>query len=154
MPTATHDLPGVLGQPHSSEADLFVDQTTHGRRFLANAHARIVDTRATFRAGDARSLPLPDRCVNVVVSGLALNFVPDPRHAVAEFARVARSGTLHGIAAAYVWDYVEGMTMMRYFFRLSRLVVLTYGRRMAIITMVRRVRHRSVTTRVGLAPAC
>ena len=44
--------------------------------FLANARAQIVDTRATFRAG-ARSLPLPDRRFDVVVSGLALNFVPD-----------------------------------------------------------------------------
>jgi ubiquinone/menaquinone biosynthesis C-methylase UbiE len=79
--------------------------------FLANARAQIVDTRATFRAG-ARSLPLPDRRFDVVVSGLALNFVPDPRRAAAEFARVATTG---GIAAAYVWDYAEGMAMMRYF---------------------------------------
>jgi hypothetical protein len=47
-----------------------------------------------------------------VVSGLALNFVPDPDRAAAEFARVARSG---GVAAAYVWDYAEGMAMMRHF---------------------------------------
>jgi SAM-dependent methyltransferase len=80
--------------------------------FLANARARIVDTRSTFRAGDARSLPLPDRRFDAVVSGLALNFVPDPRRTAAEFARVATSG---GIAAAYVWDYAGGMAMMRYF---------------------------------------
>jgi SAM-dependent methyltransferase len=80
--------------------------------FLADARAQIVDTRATFRAGDARSLPLPDRRFDAVVSGLALNFVPDPRRAAAEFARVATSG---GIAAAYVWDYAQGMAMMRYF---------------------------------------
>jgi hypothetical protein len=46
------------------------------------------------------------------VSGLAVNFVPDPACAAAEFARVAAAG---GIAAAYVWDYAEGMQMMRYF---------------------------------------
>jgi SAM-dependent methyltransferase len=80
--------------------------------FLADARARIVDPRSTFRAGDARSLPLPDRRFDAVVSGLALNFVPDPRRAAAEFARVATSG---GVAAAYVWDYAEGMAMMRYF---------------------------------------
>jgi SAM-dependent methyltransferase len=80
--------------------------------FLADARVRIVDTRSTFRAGDARSLPLPDRRFDGVVSGLALNFVPDPRRAAAEFARVATSG---GVAAAYVWDYAEGMAMMRYF---------------------------------------
>jgi SAM-dependent methyltransferase len=80
--------------------------------FLADARARIVDTRATFRVGDARSLPMPDRSFHAVVSGLALNFVPDPRRAAAEFARVTTSG---GIAAAHVWDYAEGMAMMRYF---------------------------------------
>jgi SAM-dependent methyltransferase len=80
--------------------------------FLATARARIADPRSTFRAGDARSLPLPDRRFDAVVSGLALNFVPDPSRAAAEFARVATSG---GVAAAYVWDYAEGMAMMRYF---------------------------------------
>jgi SAM-dependent methyltransferase len=86
---------------------LAVAEPTHvvgvdtSEEFLADARAQIVDTRAASDAGDARSLPLPDRCVDVVVSGLALNFVPDPRHAAAEFARVARSS---GIAAAYVWD--------------------------------------------------
>jgi SAM-dependent methyltransferase len=80
--------------------------------FLATARARIVDTRSTFCAGNAQSLPLPDRRFDAVVSGLALNFVPDPRRAAAEFARVATSG---GVAAAYVWDYAEGMAMMRHF---------------------------------------
>lgn len=80
--------------------------------FLATARARVRDVRATFCAGDARSLPLSVRQFDAVVSGLALNFVPDPRRAVAEFARVARAG---GVAAAYVWDYAEGMTMMRHF---------------------------------------
>jgi SAM-dependent methyltransferase len=80
--------------------------------FLANARARIGDPRSTFGAGDARALPLPGRRFDAVVSGLALNFVPDPRRAAAEFARVTASG---GVAAAYVWDYAEGMAMMRYF---------------------------------------
>lgn len=80
--------------------------------FLADARARIVDTRATFRAGDAQSLPLPDGRFDAVVSGLALNFVPDPGRATAEFARVATS---RGVVAAYVWDYAEGMAMTRYF---------------------------------------
>ena len=80
--------------------------------FLASARARIVDTRSIFHHGDARSLPLPGRRFDAVVSGLALNFVPDPSLAAAEFARVAASG---GVAAAYVWDYAEGMAMMRYF---------------------------------------
>jgi SAM-dependent methyltransferase len=62
--------------------------------------------------GDAASLPLPDRRFDVVASALALNFVPDPHGAVAEFVRVAAPD---GLAAAYVWDYAEGMAMMRCF---------------------------------------
>jgi SAM-dependent methyltransferase len=80
--------------------------------FLAAARAAIADPRAAFRTGDARSLPLPDRRFDAVISGLALNFVPDPRLAAAEFARVTTAG---GVAAAYVWDYAEGMAMLRYF---------------------------------------
>lgn len=81
--------------------------------FLASARARIKDGRATFRVGDAQSLPVVDRQFDVVVSALVLNFVsPDPRRAVAEFARVANE---RGVVAAYVWDYTEGMAMIRYF---------------------------------------
>jgi SAM-dependent methyltransferase len=80
--------------------------------FLTGARTRIGDPRSAFCAGDARSLPLPDRRFDAVVSGLALNFVPDPRRAAAEFARVATPG---GVVAAYVWDYADGMAMMRHF---------------------------------------
>jgi SAM-dependent methyltransferase len=47
-----------------------------------------------------------------VVAGLVLNFLPDPVRAVAEMARVVRPG---GVVAVYVWDYVEGMELMRRF---------------------------------------
>jgi SAM-dependent methyltransferase len=79
---------------------------------LASARDRVADPRTTFRPGDARALPLPDRRFDAVVSGLALNFVPEPGRAVTEFVRVAAPG---GVVAGYVWDYAEGMAMMRYF---------------------------------------
>lgn len=41
-----------------------------------------------------------------MVSGLVLNFVPDPAQAVHEVARVSRAD---GRVAAYVWDYAGGM---------------------------------------------
>jgi SAM-dependent methyltransferase len=62
--------------------------------------------------GDARALPFPDDRFDVVVSGLAMNFVPDTAAAVAEQVRVAAPGAT---VAAYVWDYADGMTMMRHF---------------------------------------
>ena len=41
-----------------------------------------------------------------------LNFAPEPALAATELARVAAPG---GIVAAYVWDYVDGMAMIRHF---------------------------------------
>ncbi|MFC0533790.1 class I SAM-dependent methyltransferase [Phytohabitans kaempferiae] len=80
--------------------------------FLAAAHAQVADPRVSFLAGDARALPLPAARYDVVVSGLALNFVPAPEVAAAELARVAAPGA---VVAAYVWDYAEGMELMRHF---------------------------------------
>ncbi len=75
------------------------------------ATEQVTDERATFEVGDANGLP--DReGYDLVVSGLVLNFVPDQRAALAEMVRVSRRG---GIIAAYVWDYAEGMQMMRHF---------------------------------------
>ena len=47
-----------------------------------------------------------------VVSGLVLNFLPDPAAAVRELRRVTRAG---GTVAAYVWDYADGMQVIRAF---------------------------------------
>ena len=68
-----------------------------------------VGAGALFCAADARALPFPDGTFDAVVSGLALNFVPDPTRAAAELARVARPGA---VVAAYVWDYADGMQML------------------------------------------
>jgi SAM-dependent methyltransferase len=80
--------------------------------FLATAAGAVADPRAAFVAGDARALPLPDRRFDAVVTGLALNFVPAPAAAAAELARVAVPAA---VVAAYVWDYADGMAMLRYF---------------------------------------
>jgi len=80
--------------------------------FLASARAAVADPRAAFVRADARELPVAGGSVDVVVSGLALNFVPDPARAAAEIRRVLAPG---GTAAAYVWDYAGGMAMMRLF---------------------------------------
>lgn len=68
--------------------------------------------RASFHLGSATSIPLGDASVDVVVSGLMLNFVPDQRAALLEMARVAGKG---GTIAAYVWDYAGRMEPIRYF---------------------------------------
>ena len=80
--------------------------------FLAFARNRISDPRALFLVGDARSIPQSSESADIVVSGLVLNFVPQPSHAVAEMARVTRAG---GTVALYVWDYADRMELIRAF---------------------------------------
>jgi SAM-dependent methyltransferase len=80
--------------------------------FIGHAEARLTDRRARFVVGDAMKLPFPAEHFDAVVSGLVLNFVPEPASAVAEMARVARAG---GSVGAYVWDCAGGMELMRYF---------------------------------------
>jgi SAM-dependent methyltransferase len=81
--------------------------------YIALASARMDDDpRAHFEVGDAQALQAAAATFDAVVSGLVLNFVPSPELAVAEMARVTRPG---GTVAAYVWDYAEGMQLMRYF---------------------------------------
>ncbi|MEX0682598.1 MAG: methyltransferase domain-containing protein [Dehalococcoidia bacterium] len=67
---------------------------------------------AEFRVGDATALPVENDSFEVAVSGLVINFVPEPRRAIEEMARATKSG---GIVAAYVWDYAGGMQLMRHF---------------------------------------
>jgi SAM-dependent methyltransferase len=79
--------------------------------FLKTAKENLAG-RAVLHQGTATAIPLDDASVNVVVSGLVLNFVPDQRAALAEMARVAGKG---GTIAAYVWDYAGKMELMRFF---------------------------------------
>jgi SAM-dependent methyltransferase len=72
----------------------------------------VPDPRTRFEVGDAGALPFTAETFDAVVSGLVLNFVPDPVAAVTEMARVARSG---GTVGAYVWDYAGEMELMRRF---------------------------------------
>ena len=50
------------------------------------------DGRARFEVADAQALPFGDGTFDVVVSGLVLNFVPDPDRAVMEMRRAVRPG--------------------------------------------------------------
>lgn len=80
--------------------------------YLALAREQVQDTRASFLQGDAQALPVASAAFDVIVSGLVLNFVPQPGHALKEMVRAARKG---GLVAAYVWDYAGQMQLMRYF---------------------------------------
>ena len=79
--------------------------------YLRVAKENLAD-RAAFHQGSATAIPLGDASVDVVVSGLVLNFVSDQPAALLEMARVTDKG---GTIAAYVWDYAGKMELMRYF---------------------------------------
>ena len=73
---------------------------------------RNVAGEARFLAGNATALPLDAGTCDVVVSGLVLNFVPDLASALLEMRRVTVAG---GTIAAYVWDYADGMEIIKCF---------------------------------------
>jgi SAM-dependent methyltransferase len=80
--------------------------------FVTYARAHLRDGRARFEIGDARALPFAAGAFDAVVSGLMLNFVPQPLAAIAEMMRVTQA---NGVVAAYVWDYAGEMQLMRRF---------------------------------------
>jgi SAM-dependent methyltransferase len=79
---------------------------------VAFARERMSAERVQFAVGDAQSLAVETGMCQAAVSGLMLNFIPDPRRAVTEMARVV---TAAGVVAAYVWDYAGKMQLMRHF---------------------------------------
>jgi SAM-dependent methyltransferase len=137
VPPDTHWLDIGCGTGALSQAILDVTSPRWVRgvdaseRFISYARNQIVDPRANFLVGDAQALPLSSTVSDVVVSGLALNFVPQPGQALREIVRVVQKG---GRAAAYVWDYAGQMQMMRYFWEAAaaldpRAIQLDEGRR-------------------------
>jgi SAM-dependent methyltransferase len=82
------------------------------QNYVNYAREHIADGRAWFDVGDAQALPYPTTSYDVVVSGLALNFVSEPEVALSEMARMVCSG---GKVAMYVWNYAGEMQLTRYF---------------------------------------
>ncbi len=68
--------------------------------------------RATFEVGDAQKLRFADATFESSLSLLVFNFLPDPLKALREIRRVTKTD---GKIAAAVWDYGDGMRMLRVF---------------------------------------
>ena len=81
--------------------------------FITHARQHIHDERAEFQVGDAQALPEETASYDVIVSGFALNFFPQPKQAVSEMTRVVKHD---GTVALYVWDYAGKMQFLRHFF--------------------------------------
>ena len=71
-----------------------------------------MNTCASFLVSDATNIPVDDNSIDIIVSGLVLNFIGDIKKALVEFKRACRN---NGMVCAYVWDYSDKMEMMRYF---------------------------------------
>jgi SAM-dependent methyltransferase len=80
--------------------------------YVATARTQARHERVRYLVGDAQTLDFADDTFHRTISQLVLNFVPDPAKAVAEQVRVTRVG---GVVAAAVWDYGDGMQMLRTF---------------------------------------
>src|SRR5512133_1627306 len=74
---------------------------------VAVARARYAEI--AFQQGDAERLPFADASFDAVVAGFVVNHLPHPERALAEFARVVRSG---GRVAVTVWDRPERMRLL------------------------------------------
>jgi SAM-dependent methyltransferase len=99
--------------------------------FIEHARRNLSDARAAFLTADADALPYRTGGFDVAVSGLVLNFLPDPGAAVAAIRERLRRG---GTVAAYVWDYADGMEFLKFFWEEAvtsdtRAATLDEGRR-------------------------
>jgi SAM-dependent methyltransferase len=77
--------------------------------FLSTARSHLPAQVVLLRTA-AGDLLLPDASVDMTVSSLVLNFVPDVPTALREMVRVTARG---GCVAACVWDYAGKMELMR-----------------------------------------
>ena len=81
--------------------------------FLEHATGLVTAGRPVrFPQGSAMELPVETGWADVTIAMLSVNFVPDPAQGVADMRRATRGG---GVVAASVWDYGDGMQMLRTF---------------------------------------
>ena len=64
------------------------------------------------RTGPAEAIPFDASSFDLVLAQLVLHFVSDPEQVGREFRRALRPG---GTVSASVWDFAEGMQMLRHF---------------------------------------
>ena len=82
------------------------------RRSLHTPAHRITTPGSPFRQPHLRILPHVSNGFGAIISGLVLNFIPEPVDAVQSMMKRANSG---GLVAAYVWDYAGRMDFLRVF---------------------------------------
>jgi len=105
----TGSLTKLILETHQPKEIISIDSSSD---FISHAQGSITNPSVHFKVGLAQSLELDSNSMDAVVSGLVLNFVPQPKVAILEMLRVTKPGGKIGI---FLWDYAEGMQMLRYF---------------------------------------
>lgn len=80
--------------------------------YISIAKAQQGSSRSQFEVGDAQQMRFATASFDRTLSLLVVNFIPDAHKAVREMMRVTKPG---GTVAAAVWDYGDGMEMLRVF---------------------------------------
>jgi SAM-dependent methyltransferase len=103
---------GALSFAAATVADTRITGLDPSAAYVDYATQQASTDRVCFEVGDAMDLPFEDGMFDKTLSMLVLNFVSDPAAALREMARVTRPS---GVVAAAVWDYGDGMKMLRTF---------------------------------------
>ena len=80
--------------------------------YVALAQSQLGSSLIQFEVGDGQQMRFNKARFDRTLSLLVVNFIPDSRKALREMKRVTKPG---GTIAAAVWDYGEGMEMLRAF---------------------------------------
>jgi SAM-dependent methyltransferase len=80
--------------------------------YVEHARAKQGSANVSFEVGDAQQMRFGDATFDRALSLLVLNFIPDAPKALGDMKRVTRKG---GTISAAVWDYGDGMEMLRVF---------------------------------------
>jgi len=80
--------------------------------YVTLAQSQHGNARISFEVGDAQQMRFEPAMFDRTLSLLVMNFIPDPRKALEEMKRVTKP---NGTIAAAVWDYGDGMGMLRVF---------------------------------------
>ena len=93
---------------HHPETVIAIDQS---EGFVRTAQQRL-GSKARCKVGNAVALPVDDASVDFAVSGLVLNFIPEPEKALTEMQRATNK---NGTVAVYIWDYAGTMEFLNHF---------------------------------------
>jgi SAM-dependent methyltransferase len=100
-------LTGVLVSRLGADAVYACDPSSSFRDECAARHPGVI-----VKLGRAESIPFGADTVDHAMAQLVLHFVSEPHEAAREMVRVVRPG---GRVSACVWDFAEGMEMLRGF---------------------------------------